>query len=130
MAKLFLPIAAGLAVLALAGCGVPTTHSFDKSRACFVEDGARLTPPSGDFVATTASVGSFRAYLHGKKGNFVTLAFGADADEAADTSLGYERFHGRNIGLSDILYVDENVTMLWKEHPSPADAARVKSCLK
>lgn len=130
MAKLPLLTAAGLAVLVLAGCGGPGEHSLKKSRACLEQAGARLTPPTGDFVATTATVGSFRAYLHGRKGNFVTLAFGADEQESADTSLGYERFHGKNIGLADILFVDRNVVLLWKEHPSTEDAALVNGCLK
>jgi hypothetical protein len=124
------PLVAGLAVLALAGCGVPAEHSLDKSRSCLEQAGARIARPTGDVVAATATEGAFRAYLHGRKGNFVTLSFDADADAAADTSLGYQRFHGRNIGLSDILYVDKNVTMLWKEHPSDADAALVTGCLK
>jgi hypothetical protein len=122
--------AAGLAALVLAGCGGPTEHSLEKSRACLAQAGARISPPTGDFVATTATVGSFRAYLHGKKGNFVTLSFGADEQESADTSLGYDRFHGKNIGLADILFVDRNVVLLWKEHPSTEDTALVTACLK
>lgn len=130
MAKLFLLTVGGLAVLVLAGCGAPGEHSLAKSRACLVRDGARITRPVGDFIASTATVGSFRAYLHGRKGNFVTMSFGADEQESADTSLGYQRFHGKNIGLADILFTDRNVVMLWKEHPSPEDAARVTACLK
>jgi hypothetical protein len=126
------PFAAGFAVLALAlaGCGGPPEHSLEKTRSCLEQAGARVTPATGDFVASTASVGSFRAYLHGKKGNFVTMSFGSDADEANDTALGYQRFHGRNIGLSDILFLDRNVTMLWKDHPSDADSTLVSGCLK
>ena len=58
------------------------------------------------------------------------MSFGDSADEAADTVLGYERFRGKNIGLSDILYSNRNVVMLWREHPSDDDAARVTDCLK
>ena len=131
MAKLP-PFAAGLGVLVLAltGCGAPSEHSLEKTRSCLEAAGARIAPPAGDFVATTATEGAFRAYLHGRKGNFVTMSFGADSDEATDTGLGYERFHGRTIGLSDILFLDRNVAMLWKEHPSDADSALVTGCLK
>jgi hypothetical protein len=122
-------LAVAVAVLA-AGCGTPPRHSLEKTRSCLVEAGARVTAPVGDLVATTASEGAFRAHLHGKKGNFVTLSFGADDKEAADTMLGYERFRGRNIGLADILYGDHNVVMLWKEHPSEADTKLVTGCLK
>jgi hypothetical protein len=130
VAKLPLLTAAGLAVLVLAGCGAASEHSLVKSRSCLEQAGVRITRPTGDFVATTATIGSFRAHLHGKKGNFVTLSFGADEQESADTSLGYERFHGKRIGLADILYVDKNVVMLWKEHPSDKDTALVNGCLK
>lgn len=120
-----------LAVL-LAACGnrPPQTLSRAKTRACLRGAGALVRPPAGDFVATTASNGSFRAYLHGRKGNFVTLDFGADEQEAAEIAAGYDRFRGKNIGLADILYTDRNVTMLWKEHPSDADRELVTKCLK
>jgi hypothetical protein len=123
---------AGLAVLAfvVGGCGGPPEHSLEKTRSCLQAAGARTAPPTGDFVATTASEGAIRAYLHGRKGNFVTLSFGADVGEAEDTGLGYQRFHGRNIGLTDILFLDRNVALLWKEHPSDADQALVSGCLK
>jgi hypothetical protein len=122
-------LAAVVALLA-AGCGTPPEHALDKTRSCLQDAGARVAKPTGDFVATTATDGAIRAYLHGKHGTFVTLSFGADEDEAASTVLGYQRFHGRNIGLADILYTDKNVVMLWKEHPTDADAALVTGCLK
>jgi hypothetical protein len=119
-----------LAALLLAGCGVSTTHSLEKTRTCVEEQGARVAEPRGDFVASTASAGAIRVYLDGPEKNFVTLSFGATADEALATAQGYDRFHGKNIGVSDILFTDLNVTLLWKLRPSEEDAALVKSCLK
>ena len=118
------------AVLVLAACGTSApAYSFERTRACMEDNGMTVTKPVGDFVAETATVGAFRAYPDGKKGNFVTASFGEDADEAADTVRGYERFHGANIGLSDVLFSDRNVVMLWKSHPSEDDTARVTGCL-
>jgi hypothetical protein len=124
-----LAVALGLFV---AGCGgsVSTTSSLAKTRSCLVEKGAKIRRPKGDFVASTASGGAIRAYLHGKKGNFVTLSFGADADEAQAIATGYDRFHGKNVGVADILSTDKNVTLLWKLHPSTGDADLVAGCLK
>jgi hypothetical protein len=121
-----------LLVLALAGCGgsVSTTHSLAKTRSCLEQKGATVGPPKGDFVASTASAGTFRAYLHGKQGNFVTLLFGADPVEAQTLAQGYDRFHGKNIGVADILFTDQNVTLLWKLHPDTADLDLVTGCLK
>jgi hypothetical protein len=127
----FLPLTVVLALL-LAGCAgsSPTAYSLPKTRDCLKEKGARIAKPAGDFVASTATVGTFRAYLHGKHGNFVTLSFGADADEAATIAEGYNRFHAKNVGVADILFTDKNVTMLWGEHPSSADTDLVTGCFR
>jgi hypothetical protein len=121
-----------LLVLLLTACAgsVSTTHSLAKTRACLEQKGATIGRPKGDFVATTASRGTFRAYLHGKKGNFVTISFGADAAEAQAIAAGYDRFHGKNIGVADILFTDKNATLLWKLHPTIVDVDLVSGCLK
>jgi flagellar basal body-associated protein FliL len=121
-----------LVVVLAAGCGgsVSMTHSLAKTRACLEQKGAKAARPKRDFVASTASAGTFRAYLHGPKGNFVTLSFGADPAEAQALADGYNHFHGKNIGVTDILFTDKNVTLLWKEHPTSGDAALVSGCLK
>jgi hypothetical protein len=128
--RTFAPIC--LLVVLLAGCAgsVSLTHSLAKTRTCLEQKGATVTRPKGDFVATTASRGTIRAYLHGQKGNFVTLSFGADPTEAQAIADGYNRFHGKNIGVTDILFADKNVTLLWKQHPTSEDAGLVSGCLK
>jgi hypothetical protein len=126
--KPVLALAAVSAAVLVAGCGSPPLHSPSKTRSCLSDAGARTAAPAGDVVATTASEGAFRVLL--PSGNAVTLSFGADADEAAQTVQGYERFHAQNVGLGDVLYSDKNVVMLWKEHPSDADAQLVTGCLK
>jgi hypothetical protein len=125
----WLPLSAVLVVV-LAGCGSPPSkYALDESRACLSKTGAEIVRPTGDFVASTASEGTFRAVLHGGT-NFVTLSFGVDDDEATQIAEGYDRFHGKNIGVSDILYQDHNVIMLWKLHPSDAELGVVTDCLK
>jgi hypothetical protein len=123
---------AALLLVLLAGCGSDPAadHSLAKSRECLAAKGVQIVHPRNDIVASTASGGMFRAYLHGPKGNFVTLSFAADAGEAQTIALGYDQFHARNIGVADILYVDRNVTELWGAHPSTGDAELVTGCLK
>jgi hypothetical protein len=117
-------------VVVLAGCGGPPSHhGLAKTRDCLEKTGAQIVRPAGDFVASTASEGTFRAVLHGGT-NFVTLSFGADDDEATQIARGYDRFHGKNVGVADILYEDRNVIMLWKLHPSDAELKVVTDCLK
>jgi hypothetical protein len=124
-----IPLAVVL-VAVLAGCGSPP-HDYARAevRDCLADTGAKIVRPSGDFVAGTASGGTFRAVLHGGS-NFVTLAFGRDEQEASQIVQGYDRFHGRNIGVADILYQNRNVTLLWKLHPSDDEADVVTGCLK
>lgn len=125
----WLPLSAVLLVV-LAGCGSPPSHhALAKTRDCLEKTGAQIVRPTGDFVASTASEGAFRAVLHGGT-NSVTLSFGADDDEATQIAEGYDRFHGKNVGVADILYQERNVILLWKLHPSDAELQVVTDCLK
>ena len=125
----WLPLSAVLVVV-LAGCGSPPSHhALAKSRDCLEQSGARIVRSKGDFVASTASEGTFRAVLHDGT-NFVTLSFGADDEEARQIAGGYDRFHGKNVGVADILYEDRNVIMLWKLHPSDDELKLVTDCLR
>ena len=117
-------------VALLAACGSPPTdYTLAKTRDCLEKTGAQIAHPKGDFVASTASGGDFRAVLHGGS-NFVTVSFGADDQEAQQVAQGYVRFHGANIGVADILYESRNAVMLWKLHPSDDELKVVTDCLK
>jgi hypothetical protein len=114
----------------LTACGGPPAKvSREKTQTCLADKGAEIVRPTGDIVASTASGGTFRAVLHGGT-NFVTLSFGANDAEATQIAEGYDKFHGANIGLADILYADRNVIMLWKAHPNDDEAKLVSGCLK
>lgn len=119
-------------VLAASGCGGgDTTYTLAKSRACLRGKGVQVSPvPRSDFVASTATGGSFRADLD--SGNFVTVVFGETNDDAEQIDKAYERFAFPNVrqGLSDVLRSQNNAIMLWHEHPEPADENLVLGCLK
>ena len=51
----------------------------------------------------------------------------ADAD---NINQAYHRFHSQNVGIDDVLHQQDNVVMLWHQHPSDADLARITACLK
>jgi hypothetical protein len=121
--------AAVLATVA-AGCGSPSSsslYSLQKTTACLRTHDVRLGGQL-DFVATTATGGAAKA--HFADGNFVTIVFGATLDDADNIAQAYQRFHGPNVGLSDVLRQDRNAVMLWHEHPVDADLATVAGCLK
>lgn len=118
-------------VAALAGCGGskgPTLYTKAASDSCFVKPplNAALSPKV-DFVASTASNGAVRVRL---PDNAVTVLFGQDANEANNLAAAYRRFHAKNVGINDILRVQNNAVMLWKLHPSDADRVPLENCLK
>lgn len=119
---------AALAFL-LAGCGGSggsALYTVAKTQTCFTSKQITLGG-SLDFVATTATGGALRAHLGS---NFVTIAFGATAGDADNIDQAYRSFHGRNVGIDDVLRQDRNAVMLWHAHPSDADLATVTGCLK
>ena len=112
----------------LAACGGSgsTLYTVQKTQACFTSKHVALGG-SLDFVATTATGGALRAHL---ATNFVTIAFGATTADADNIDQAYRSFHGRNVGIVDVLRQDRNAVMLWHAHPSDADLAVVTGCLK
>jgi len=122
---------AGLIALLLvlvAGCGGAKAYSLEKTRACLVKRGARIGGKL-DFVASTATGGAFVAHLGD---NYVTVALGANGDDAKQIALAYHRFAFRNVrkGLPDVLKTKGNAVMLWHKHPGDATENVVESCLK
>jgi hypothetical protein len=124
-------LAALLLVIVLAGCGSssskPTTFTLAPSRECARAYGHILKPKSNDFVATTATGGAFRLRF---PDNEATVLFGADAQEANGLADGYRRFHSKNVGIEDILRIQNNVVMLWHFHPTDVEASELNDCLK
>jgi hypothetical protein len=119
-----------LALGALAGCGTPPSYEMAKTRDCLKDAGFTVTPPpKSDFVARSATVGAFHAAFP-SDANAVTISFGDDAEDADQTSQGYVRFHAKNVGVFDILEVEKNAVLLWKQHPTDVERSQVTDCLK
>jgi hypothetical protein len=47
----------------------------------------------------------------------VIVSFGLDRNGAERIVRGFQRFHGPNIGLTDVLHAQHNAVMLWAAHP-------------
>ena len=122
--------AAAVGVLALAACGTPPHYALEDTRACLQDAGARIAPSANDFVAQTATAGTFRAVLDPPSGNAVTISFGDSEEDAKQTAAGYVRFHAENVGVADILEQRKNAVLLWKQHPTEAEQNEVTGCLK
>jgi hypothetical protein len=123
------PLLFGAVLIGLlaAGCGGAKTYDSDKSRACLSGRPGVKVGSDVDFVASTALGGSFNVRLLGNK---VTLAFGDDRKEAERIVRAYQRFRGKNIGLTDVLRPKGNVVILWANHPSDTAEQTIQECLK
>jgi hypothetical protein len=119
-----------LVALLAAACGAPGTKlaKLGPSRACLRAAGLRTDQNFGaDFLATTSTGGAFRAHL-GK--NFVMVVFSDTVEHADAINEQYHRVVAPNVGLEDVLRQQNNVVMLWHEHPTDADQATITGCLK
>jgi hypothetical protein len=113
--------------LVVAGCGGATSYDAEKTRSCLADQPGVKLSNKVDFVASTALGGAFNAKL---LGNQVTLAFAQDRKEAGRIVRAYQRFRGKNIGLTDVLRPSHNVVALWEAHPSDTALQTIEDCLK
>lgn len=121
-----LGLIAGLCALLVAcGSGSRALYLEKPSQACLAKKGFRISHRV-DFVASTATGGSFKTFL---PANNVTVVFGDTESDAANLDQAYRRFHAENVGIDDVLYQDRNAVMLWHFHPSDDDRATVTGCL-
>jgi hypothetical protein len=126
----FMVLAVGGSTLALlvAGCGGSTLYSLGKTKACLAKAKDVRLSSRVDFVADTALGGAVVVKLPST--NQVTIAFALDQKETDRLAGAYRRFHGKNIGIEDVLRPDHNAVLLWKAHPTEQDTSTVKGCLK
>ena len=113
--------------LVVAGCGGTKSYDAEKTRSCLADQPGVKLSNKVDFVASTALGGAFNAKL---LGNQVTLAFAQDRTEAERIVRAYQRFRGKNIGLTDVLRPSRNVVALWEAHPSDTALQTIEDCLK
>jgi hypothetical protein len=116
-----------LVVLMLGACGPARepTYDVEKTKSCLVDKGAKVGGRV-DFLASTATGGAFHVKL---PANELTIAFGANTEDAEQIEKAYVRFHARNVGIADILKRYSNAVLLWKQHPEQSDLDTVTSCL-
>ena len=111
-------------------CGGGGTKIYTKAAtsACLQKHGVPVhAAPASDFVANSATGGALGASL---KGNRVTLSFGQTVADADNIDQAYRRFHAHNVGVNDVLRVQQNAVMLWHVHPTDNDISAITGCLK
>jgi len=121
-------LAVAVAVL-VPGCSGESSYTRPKTRACLERNDVRIGGKL-DFVASTATDGAFVAHLD--DGNFATVLFGDNQNDAEELESAYQRFAFPNVkqGLPDVLRRDRNAVLLWHQHPSDEDVQTLSDCLK
>jgi hypothetical protein len=119
-------VIAPASLVLLAGCG-ESTYSYRATRACLAKRQRVRLSDQVDFVASTALGGAFRARF---RRNEVTISFSPSPERANAIANAYRRFHGRNIGIADVLQVRRNAVLLWALHASKQNLAAVQGCLQ
>jgi len=121
-----------LAVLA-AGCGgaEPSTYKAEGSAKCLRGLGYDVTTDSLEIgvIAAAAPNGGLRA---SKPGNTVTIAFGADSDDALKIEGAFRRFAPKKLRrhISDVMRTQKNAVLLWTVTPPIDEMNKVFKCLK
>lgn len=112
----------------LAGCGGGGNklYTLSNTKQCLRKQGGVKFGGRLDFVASTATGGA--AYVR-LPDNALTLVLGESVDDANNINDAYHRFRAKNVGLEDILRQDRNAVLLFREHPTDADVAKVEDCL-
>jgi hypothetical protein len=124
-----LTICVVVALLA-AACGAPgpRTYSETKVRTCLVGEHLPVgSPPSSDFIASTALGGAFHV---GLGDNAVTVSFGSNPQNGTALDAAYRSVHAHNVGIDDVLRTQGNAVMLWHAHPTDGQLALISDCLK
>ena len=124
MRRLALFLGLGLLLAGCGGGGSPD-YTVQKTERCLTKQGLKISH-TVDFVASTATGGSFKTFL---PSNDVTVVFGLTSADAGNIDQAYRRFHAENVGIDDVLFEDRNAVMLWHFHPSDADKATIGDCL-
>ena len=129
MKRIAVIAAISIAAAACGGSGSAKLYAKDATRACLGAKKVQTSAVSSstDFVADSATGGSFRAQL---PHNRVTISFGLTTGDADNIDQAYRTFHAKNVGIEDVLRQQDNAVMLWRFHPSDADVKTVTDCLK
>lgn len=130
MRRAFLLLA--LALLA-AGCGSaePAAYKAEGTAKCLRGKGYRVTttPAKVGVVAAAAPHGGLRAF---EPGNTLTIAFGANSDDALGISRAFRRFAPKKLRphIDDVMRTQKNAVLLWTVTPPAEEMDKIFACLK
>jgi hypothetical protein len=128
------PLALLLALVLLgAGCssGEPSAYKAESTAKCLRGQGYRVTtdPAKVGVIAANAPNGGLRAF---EPGNTLTVAFGANSDDALGIQRAFRRFAPKKLRphIDDVMRTQKNAVLLWTVTPPPEEMDKVFGCLK
>ena len=125
----FLIVVASL--LTACGGAEPSAYKADPSAKCLKKLAYRVTTEDHGVgvVAAAAPNGGLRAF---EPGNTVTIAFGANSDDALQIEGAFRRFAPKKLrpNIDDVMRVQKNAVLLWTVTPPEDEMNKVFGCLK
>lgn len=124
-------IVVSASLLAACGGAEPSTYKAEPSAKCLGKLGYRVTTVDRKVgvVAAAAPNGGLRAF---EPGNTVTIAFGANSDDALQIEGAFRRFAPKKLkpNIDDVMRVQKNAVLLWTVTPPVEEMDKVFGCLK
>jgi outer membrane murein-binding lipoprotein Lpp len=111
--------------LVVAGCGGTKSYDAEKTRSCLADQpGVKLSNKVDSLPRRRSAARSTRSCWARSR------LLAEDRKEAERIVRAYQRFRGKNIGLTDVLRPSHNVVALWEAHPSETAVQTIEDCLK
>ena len=119
------------ALLSACSSGEPSAYKAQPTANCLGKLGYRVTTVDRNVgvVAAAAPNGGLRAF---EPGNTVTIAFGANQDDALQIEGAFRRFAPKKLkpNIDDVMRVEKNAVLLWTVTPPEDEMNKVFGCLK
>jgi hypothetical protein len=125
------PLIVLASLLAACSSGEPSAYKAQPTAGCLGKLGYRVTTADQGVgvVAAAAPNGGLRAF---EPGNTVTIAFGANQDDALQIEGAFRRFAPKKLrpNIDDVMRVQKNAVLLWTVTPPEDEMNKVFGCLK
>ena len=129
--RLLVGLAATLAFVTTGCNSEPSVYKAESSAKCLRGKGYDVTTETAKVgvVAAAAPNGGLLAH---EPGNALTIAFGANLDDALAIQRAFRRFAPKKLRphISDVMRTQKNAVLLWTITPPQDEMNKVFACLK
>jgi hypothetical protein len=119
--------------LLLSGCssGEPSTFKAAPTARCLGGKGFSVSTDDAQ-VGVVAANAPNGGLLAREPGNALTIAFGANSDDAIKIAAAFKKFAPKKLRphIADVLRTQKNAVLLWTVTPPQEEQNKVFACLK